>query len=105
MRPSRSAAVEVTSLNVVPGDRRPAVDSPEDSASGVDLELLDPRRASQVVLVRGFDPRLPDLVARLVALVLADRELAVVDLADEAQQVSGEGALRVGPLRQPHPFD
>ena len=66
----------------------------------VDFDLLASRLAAQVLLERALGTVLADRLALLVTVVAARRELFVGDLADVAEDVRGELALRVVPDRQ-----
>ena len=82
-------------LHVVALHRRLRAEDAEHPALRVDLELGDPGLAAQGVLVGRLDAGLADLVARLVALLLAGGQFLVVDLADVADDVGGH-ACRTG---------
>ena len=53
----------------------PRDDRADDPAPGVDAELVEAGVTAEIQVVRRFDPRLPDRVARLVALVAEMLEL------------------------------
>ena len=75
--------------------------TPSTRPLGVDLQLGDAGLAAEGVLVGRLDAGLADLVARLVALLLALRQLLVGDLADVADDVGRhvpERPRHVGPL-------
>ena len=75
---------------------------PAGAPQRVDLDPLAARRAAQELVVGVLDARLADDVAGPQALVSRALQLARADLADEAQDVGGERAVRVlahvGPL-------
>src|SRR5262249_55534599 len=88
-------------LERVAGDRlRLRNDDALLTSERVDGQLRRPVLAAEVRVVRGLDARLPDLVGRLVALLLQRRVLLRVDRTDVAQHLRRERLVRVLPERR-----
>src|SRR5581483_2300902 len=88
-------------LDVAPGPWGVEGDDADLASGRVDLGLLLARYAAQLGLERRLDAVLADAVERRVRAVRAARgfELVLGDLAQVAEDVAGEGAIRVLPQR------